>query len=112
MSSFTDPWTITTITDVTASRSLGTTYTNNTGRTMFCSVSVRHVAAIVGDDPYISVSVPFGTAIARNGIGLAGGALTTYTTTTFLVPPSSTYRVDDSIVSGGINTLQSWIEAQ
>lgn len=90
-----------TLTNVTASRVLGTTYTNSTGTAIFVSVYV-----VSGTSAGSISAVIDGLEIARQGIS-AGANCTCRINVTFLVPNGSTYS--SSIVSGS-GALAAWSE--
>ncbi len=78
----------------TQSRSLNTTYTNSTGRTIVSMVSLT-----TGSNDNAAVLIN-GTQVARWGCvaGLVGGG-------TLIIPPGATYRVNASIAA-----LDQWFE--
>lgn len=90
-----------TLTDVTASRVLGTTYTNSTGTAIFVSVYVT-----TGTGAGAISAVINGLELARQGIS-AGASCTCRVNVTFLVPNGATYS---SAVTNGTGTLTAWYE--
>jgi hypothetical protein len=82
--------------DVTASRALGTTYTNSTGKPIQVSVVVRDSSL---NDLYFFVN---GTAVVRM-TDLAGGSAG-FQQLTITVPSTQTYRLETA------NLLHSWAE--
>jgi hypothetical protein len=88
-----------TIQNVTSSRSLGTTYTNNTGRTIFVMVEVFY--------QYDSTTVGYvidGVTVSNGRIYSGGGVFVSMDVPlSFPVPAGSTYRVTG-------NTLRRWFE--
>ena len=87
--------------DVTASRALGTTYTNSTGNAIFVSVYAT-TGTGAGTIKYTINSVDIGV----QGIS-AGASCTMRNTLTFIVPNGATYSVTGV---AGTNTLTSWFE--
>lgn len=89
--------------NVTGSRSLGTTYTNTTGRPIMYAVYATGNGGFI--QAILNASIN-GVSILNNGAnsGTAGGA--TYASFTLIVPPGATY----SAANGGGCTLQSWFE--
>ena len=83
--------------DVTASRALGTTYTNSTGKPIQVSVVVRDTSN--GGDLYFFVN---DTAVVIMP-ELAGGT-SGFQQLTITVPSTQTYRLQTA------NLLQSWVE--
>lgn len=82
--------------DVTASRALGTTYTNSTGKPVQVSVVVQDSSI---NDLYFFVN---GTAVVRM-TDLAGGS-SGFQQLTITVPSTQTYRLETA------NLLHSWAE--
>ena len=83
--------------DVTASRALGTTYTNSTGKPIQVSVVVRDTNSV--NDLYFFVN---GTAVVR--MPDLGGASYGFQQITITVPSTQTYRLETA------NLLHSWVE--
>ncbi len=100
------------VADVTASRVLGTTYTNGSGRRRWCFVSVVCTAAVGGQAQAGWASVVNGQAVTMPAI--AGFALGLVVGGRFLlvipVDPGGTYSVTTSIGAGGAVSLQQWLE--
>lgn len=90
-----------TLTNVTASRALGTTYTNSTGNAIF--VSVYTTTGTSAGSVTFSID---GTAVGQQGIS-AGATCTCRISLTFIVPNGSTYNATSST---GTNTLTAWYE--
>ena len=80
--------------DVTASRVLGTTYTNSTGKPILVAILATNSV------PYNITLTISGLAIPQAGYGSGGG----YTGATFLVPNGAAY------VLSGVTTINKWIE--
>lgn len=85
----------------TASRVLGTTYTNATGRSMFVSVHTLTGGSL----GTLSWTID-GVEIARQGVQ-SGASATGRVNVVFIVPNGSTYAVT---VTAGTHTLQTWFE--
>lgn len=87
--------------DVTGSRSLGTTYTNSTGKPIMVAITNYNGGA---NGVFLNITVA-GVAILTNG-GWPGGANAMYATGTVIVPDGATYSAN---ASGG-GSLNKWIE--
>jgi len=89
--------------DVTASRAIGTTYTNSTGRPIMVSVSASGNGGFI---QAILIGQISGVTVISNGAnsGTAGGA--TYASFTLIVPSGSSYNA----TNGNGCTLQTWFE--
>jgi hypothetical protein len=89
--------------DVTASRALGTTYTNSTGRPIMFSVSATGNGGFI---QAVLIGQISGVTVITNGAnsGTAGGA--TYASFTLIVPSGSSYNA----TNGNGCTLQTWFE--
>jgi len=102
------------INNVTGSRAIdGTTYTNNTGKTMFVSITVNHHIQTAPASTYITLAVN-GVDISRSAIAYssAGGILDTVDCLTTQVPPGGTYSVSQAQIGAGSATVLSyWSEA-
>ena len=83
--------------DVTASRALGTTYTNSTGKPIQVSVVVRDTNSV--NDLYFFVN---GTSVV--GMPDIAGASAGFQQITITVPSTQTYRLETA------NLLHSWVE--
>lgn len=85
-------------TSITASRALGATYTNDTGRPI--KVNVRATISVLG-----ALVVTFANGVTVNGAaqGTVGANASIY----FEVPNGDTYTVT---VSAGVGTLMQWVE--
>lgn len=83
--------------DVTASRALGTTYTNSTGKPIQVSVVVRDTSGY--DDLYFFVN---DTMVV--GMPDIAGSTYGFQQITITVPPTQTYRLQTA------NLLHSWME--
>ncbi len=97
-------------TDVTGSRVLGTTYTNNTGKIMHVTVSLSHGAAAIGNNAMGSFTL--GGAV-KGYVGIAASpiaALYIKSTLSFIVPVGSTYVVAAVVSGAGATTLDYWSE--
>jgi hypothetical protein len=83
--------------DVTSSRTLGTTYTNSTGKPIMVMTTGYQVASS-GPTSFIvdGVTIGYTDALGTNDVG-------NYTTSSFIVPNGSTYRVTG-------NTPDVWAE--
>ena len=85
--------------DVTASRTIGTTYTNSTGKPIF--VSWYGTNSALSGVAYGQVG---GVTIARStGVASSAGAIAL----TFIVPPSATYTVAQGTA---VSTTTNWFE--
>lgn len=83
--------------NVTGSRALGATYTNNTGRPIQLSISVRDSGSTA------RVTLTIGGVVAVDLIDIAGGSAG-YQQITAIVPNGQTYRLDTA------NILSHWAE--
>lgn len=83
--------------NVTGSRALGATYTNNTGRPIQLSISVRDSGSTA------RVTLTIGGVVAVDLIDIAGGSAG-YQQITAIVPNGQTYRLDTT------NILSHWAE--
>ena len=93
--------------DVTNSRSIDTTFTNNTGKALYVIVTVDRDS----DFSRIHIEVEIDNISFDNQNNLSTGDLNRFTSlnVTFFVPNGSTYRVSSQ--SGGEEIL-NWIEAE
>jgi hypothetical protein len=82
--------------DVTASRVLGTTYTNTTGKPIMVSVNV--VGSPNNGSMYMTVN---GVVLGYQGVAAVASAVM-YATMTAIVPPGATYSAA-SYIGGGLN---------
>lgn len=86
-----------TATDVGASRTMGTTYTNSTGKPIVVYVSMSNSVSSPIVINYINGVLFYGSASPSAG---------TYYSVTMIVPTGMTY----SISMNGVPTLVSWVE--
>ncbi len=87
---------------VTGSRSIGTTYTNDTGADIQVNVGARNSAAFTGScTVYISVD---GTPVSYQQVSLSSQAETVYVSAS--IPPGSTYTA----AMTGFDTKDGWYE--
>ena len=92
--------------DEKSSRSLNTTFTNNTGKALFVSVITRDPQ--LNNDYYLIAKVD-GNRIMRNQFAFFNGSFdqsNTWLSVNFFVPDGSTYEVDSN------STLEEWHEAE
>lgn len=108
ISNVTRAWVVS-VSDVTASRSLNTNYTNQTGRTKFVTVSMRCTATLITDQAYSRAKLN-GVSICFAGT-FALASSDVIHTMTFEVPPQSVYRVEDIKSGGGNVIITTWSEA-
>lgn len=87
--------------DVTGSRSLGTTYTNSTGKPIMVAVSNYNGGA---NGVFLNIIVG-GVTVLTNG-GWPGGANAMYATGTVIVPDGVSYSATNS----GLGGLNKWVE--
>lgn len=97
------------VNDVTASRALTTTYTNNSGRTLYVIVTMQHSITVANGSAFVT-GVVVGISAVISGILQGAAGHQTYQECVFFVPPGATYRVNTQVVNG-TNTMTSWIEA-
>jgi hypothetical protein len=106
----TPPYVVTTSQNVTASRALNTTYTNNTGKTMWVTISVTCRTPVIGDAAFVTFQTPVATAIALTGFN--GGVMAeTIFVVSGEVKPGETYRVVPTIIDTGVVNLIYWRES-
>jgi hypothetical protein len=86
--------------NVTASRALGTTYTNSTGRPLF--VSAFFTSGSSG--AYSSINVAIGSVTIQ---GVTQASYSNYFSTIFIVPPGATYKLTST---GIVPTITFWGE--
>lgn len=84
---------------LTASRALGTTYTNSTGRTIFVHVNYQIAVGVA------RASITIGSE-ALDGTSIGGGGLASHISEP--VPPGATYSVNN--VGGGAPSVMVWKE--
>ena len=96
--------------DLTASKALDTTYTNNTGRTLFLYITVNVAVTTPGGHSW-AAGVVNGQTIAFEGVSNDASATMEYVLVLpFAVPPGKTYSVT-SVIFNGFVTLYRWVEA-
>lgn len=91
--------------DMTASRALGTTYTNNTGRPIHVSVVANPDSGAVA--PFIGLHVD-GVPIAQSKASATSGQV--YLNVYSIVPAGSTYTVNTSTESSAAAVIRYWRE--
>ncbi len=98
-----------TVSNVTASRALGTTYTNGTGRVL--KVYVTASAAYANTGEFLLVG-----SIGGNGVDLSfgynssGGQIEMYGAVQMDVPPGATYEANYNVQIGATSTSMTWYE--
>ena len=85
------------MTNVTASRFKGTTYTNTTGRTMVVFIAIL---ASPGSGAYLYIDGAFCGEVGASTDNLRLGAV-------LIVPSGSTYSIN---LLAGVVTIESWME--
>lgn len=96
--------------DVTASRILGTQYTNTTGKIMHVTASLSHGAGAIGDNAMASFSIA-GAVKGYTGIAASPiAALYIKSIISFIVPVGATYKIAAVQSGTGLTTLDSWSE--
>jgi len=95
-------------------KALNTTYTNNTGKTLFVTVSCICAAPAIGDLAYFIARVD--GAYDVDGGGYGSGAVTIAMASaifslTYTVRPGQTYRINTMTFGTGAVTLREWLEA-
>jgi len=92
-----------TMQNVTSSRALGTTYTNNTGRPIWISVN----ASSSSGNAFTAITITQGTspAVTVQGSGSSSSAIATVCTA--IIPDGATYSANVNI---GTGTLGNWVE--
>lgn len=104
------PYNIISVNDVYFSRSIGTTYTNNTGRTMFVMASMRSETPLVTDNARVQAVM---NGAAQNEMGLppgVAGAVAMFAVN-IVVPPGGTYRFSTILSGTGSVNVVGWIES-
>ena len=98
-----------TITDQ-SSNTIGSTYTNNTGRSQLHIVTVYSTIPASGGSATIRFESPVGTIVAEFILTYASATTTQNTemVLTALVPPGATYRVSDALYGGATPFIAYW----
>ncbi len=98
-------------TNVTASRTIGTLYTNSTGRVLYVEVMLFMVVTAGPGECYIQVTVNSAVKL-RNYASWVSTNISVFPSAAFLVPPGGTYTISISLVDGNNSSygVQSWYE--
>lgn len=99
----------TNIENVTASRTLGIEYTNNTGKLLLVEATAVCTTANPAETSIIFGCSPIATYQQANGIN-GGPATSVYACVSFIVPVGGTYAVTYSSSGAATCTLFRWIE--
>lgn len=96
------------VNDVTASRVIGTEYTNNTGKIMFVDVTCFCTVTGAGGTAFFRGDSPTGTQIQYAGFATSP-IQEGYFNLSYMIPVNQTYKIVKSEVNGTV-ALTKWIE--
>lgn len=104
------PYNIQNFLDAFALRNFGTTYTNNTGKTLWVEAIVRLQASALNDWAEVSGQSPIGSEVSKAYLKNLGGAVTTMIPISFAVKPGAEYALMSYTGFGGQTFKVGWIE--
>ena len=104
------PYNIQTVAQVTASRALGVDYTNNTGKTMFVSLTVEARAPVAGDQTITTLKVNTDT-VGTLGIDAGTSVIEIRCMGMMCVRPGAIYGTTVTNVGTGNTIISRWVES-
>lgn len=104
------PYNIIAVNQVTASRALGASYINTSGRTMFVSLTIEARAPEAGDQTVVTLKVNTDT-VGSLGIDAGTSVIEIRCMGVMIVPPGGSYETSVSTVGTGNSVISRWVEA-
>lgn len=103
------PYNVQTFTNVTALRGLDIEYINNTGRTLFCYITLSVATPLVGDRAVGVFKSPSTFSLLSAGL-MSGTFPQMLFSLTGIVKPGNTYKLSPVIIGNGAVAFSAWIE--